>query len=44
VPEDTRLWKPEMAPHATVMNSTGNRVLSFAPQRSPYPWRYRLPR
>ena len=25
VPEATRLWKPEMAPHAMVMNSAGNR-------------------
>ena len=25
VPEATRLWKPEMAPQAMVMNSAGNR-------------------
>ena len=26
VPVAIRLWKPEHAPHATVMNSIGNRV------------------
>ena len=25
VPDDTRLWNPDMAPHATVMNSAGKR-------------------
>ena len=30
VPDDTRLWKPETAPHATVTNKIGNIVPSFA--------------
>ena len=29
VPEPTKLWKPEMAPQATVMNRTGKRVPSL---------------
>ena len=30
VPEETRLWKPETAPHATVTNRIGNIVPSFS--------------
>ena len=30
VPEDTRLWKPETAPQATVTKRIGNIVPSFA--------------
>ena len=30
VPEDTRLWKPETAPQATVTNRMGNMVPSLA--------------
>ena len=29
VPDDTRLWKPETAPHAIVTNSVGNRYESL---------------
>ena len=29
VPEDTRLWKPETAPHAIVTNNVGNNPLPF---------------
>ena len=36
VPEATRLWKPEQAPQATVMNSVGNNVprLTFQPAKA----------
>ena len=30
VPEETRLWKPETAPQATVTNRMGNMVPSFS--------------
>ena len=30
VPEDTRLWKPDTAPQATVTNRIGNRVPRLA--------------
>ena len=30
VPVEIREWKPEHAPHATVMNRVGNRVPTFA--------------
>ena len=35
VPDATRLWKPEMAPHAMVMNSAGNRKPLVATLLSP---------
>ena len=36
VPEATRLWKPEIAPHAMVMNSAGNRKPVVATLLSPF--------
>ena len=31
VPEDTRLWKPETAPHAIVTNNVGKSICFEAP-------------
>ena len=36
VPEATRLWKPEMAPQAIVMNSAGNKKPDAAALFSPF--------
>ena len=40
VPEDTRLWKPETAPQATVTNRIGNMSPSFSLWKPVYMGRF----